>query len=366
MHTIVFYVSALGKGGAERVLVTVAEYLARQHKVVILTDCREKEEYELSSSVERISMENNSPCLGGRIGRIFRREYRIRKYMKRLNTEIAIGFTGKASVRMMIALMGKKICKITTMRTVPTDEFRSERSLSLANSCFEKADAIIFQTKDQMTSFSDVVGKKGIIIKNPIRESFCKEQFSGKRSLEVVSVGRIDKNKNQRLLIDACALVKEQEPELKLTIFGDGEDRNALISYVKELGLSDSFLLPGLVSDVGDKIYHAGAFVLSSDCEGIPNALMEAMALGVPVISTDCIGGGPRELIQDGINGYLIPRNDKKVLANRILYLLRNVEAASAMGREAQKIQEDLAHDKICERWENAIIGIFQKSRKVV
>ena len=141
-------------------------------------------------------------------------------------------------------------------------------------------------------------------------------------------------------------------PDYKLVIYGDGPQRKELEELSKELGIEESVEMPGYVSLIGDKIYNSSVFVLSSEFEGIPNALMEAMALGVPCVATDCPVGGPRYLIENMVNGILINMNDKSEMLKAIEYLLANPLQADKMGQRAKRIKEELSPCRIYSMWE--------------
>ena len=118
----------------------------------------------------------------------------------------------------------------------------------------------------------------------------------------------------------------------------------------------------GLSADVARDIKDARAFVLSSDYEGVPNALLEAMALGLPCIATDCLGGGPRMVIEDGVNGLLIPMGDEAALAEAMRRLLRDPEAAERMGRAARETAESFRPDRVFADWRQYVEDILVES----
>lgn len=158
-------------------------------------------------------------------------------------------------------------------------------------------------------------------------------------------------------MINAFAKIAGQFPEYILEIYGDGDLKEILQEQIEELGLHKRIELKGTTSHILEKVYTASLFVLTSDYEGMPNALMEAMAIGVPCISTDCKPGGARDLIKNGENGWIVPRNDIEVLAERMTSVLSCPEQSDRMAKNALEIRRTHSSKKIFDRWENFIIA---------
>lgn len=169
----------------------------------------------------------------------------------------------------------------------------------------QKVCGIVFQTKEAMNYFAKNIKKKSVVIHNPVYIKKNDFQSIVEYDKRIVNVGRLNEQKNQELLIDAFAKISDLYPEYVLEIYGDGPLKKKLQKKIEDNGLSDRVKLMGAHKDVINRIYGARLFVLSSSYEGMPNALLEAMSIGVPVISSDCPCGGPKEIIEDGINGYL-------------------------------------------------------------
>jgi glycosyltransferase involved in cell wall biosynthesis len=184
---------------------------------------------------------------------------------------------------------------------------------------------------------------------NQVNESFFDVLHSGERR-DIVTVGKLRAQKNQALLIRAFSRIAGEIGD-NLLLYGAGELENELRGLIESLHLAERVKLMGLSTDVANDIKDAKCFVMSSDYEGLPNALLEAMALGLPCVSTDCEGGGPAMMIKNGVNGLLVPMRDEKALADAMLYMLRNPEEAERMGRAARKTAEGFRPDAIFARW---------------
>jgi glycosyltransferase involved in cell wall biosynthesis len=180
---------------------------------------------------------------------------------------------------------------------------------------YKKADGFVFQTEDAAKYFEGIIKCDSKIIPNPINPKFIKEPYKGEREKNIVTVGRLESQKNQKMLIEAFGKIESKYPEYSLLIYGDGSKKEELQDLIKEKGLENKVILKGKIDDVENVIDKAKMFVLSSDYEGMPNALMEAMALGLPCISTDCPCGGPRYLMENGKSGLLVPVGNSDAMA---------------------------------------------------
>jgi len=227
----------------------------------------------------------------------------------------------------------------------------------LAKYLFRKADGIILQTEDSKTFFPKKTTKKAVVLPNPLNPEFMKDLYEGEKEKKIVMVGRIDSNKNQKMVIDAFAPIAHKYPDYKLEIWGDGEDYDSLKDYISSIKLEKQISMPGATRDVKEKIEKAGVYILSSKTEGMPNSLMEAMALGLCCISTDCPCGGPKILIQDGVNGLLTPVKDVDAMTKAMDKVLGNPEYAAKLGKQAAEIRKTLSPKKVNEQWETYLVS---------
>ena len=214
-----------------------------------------------------------------------------------------------------------KLKKIETVRNSPWNEDLGKVELLLWKMCFNRADGVIFQTQEQGEFFSEKIRKKSIILPNPVSKvCFDKQREYQKKITNFVAVGRLASQKNYPLMIKAFGKAVQENDSLKLNIFGGGSEKdiNTLNELIKSLNLENNVRLMGRSENIFDEILKKDAFIMSSDFEGMPNALMEAMALGTVCISTNC-RTGPKDLIDDSENGFLVPVNGENALAAAIL-----------------------------------------------
>ena len=220
---------------------------------------------------------------------------------------------------------------------------------------YPKADGFVFQTEKQKELFDKEIQKKSVIIYNPIKDEFLNANKSMQKENTIISVGRLVEQKNQKMLIEAFSKIAKEYPNYTLKIFGAGPLESNLKKQIEELNLLDRIILCGICDDIKTELEKAKIFVLSSDYEGMPNALIEAMAVGLPVISTDCPCGGPKELIENEKNGLLIEVGDVEDLTKKMKYLIENQEETAKMGKNAEKIQEKLHSINILKQWKSYI-----------
>lgn len=208
----------------------------------------------------------------------------------------------------------------------------------------------VFQTEDARKCFSEKIQSRSVIIPNPIPNTMP-ELFQGIREKKIVAVGRLEKEKNYFLLCDAFEKFSEEQKEYTLHIYGKGSLLQELQSYVKKLKLEDKIIFEGFQKNVLEYIKDAGMYVLSSDYEGISNAMLEAMAIGIPVIATDCPIGGARMLLENEKNGILVPMKNSEAMSNAMKKVANDEEFAKNLSLEASKVREIYSIQNICDKW---------------
>ena len=356
---IVFHLNSLGRGGAERVVSILSkEFASLGHDVTIATEWVSDNEYTISENVKRVNVGLTSEDESrSRLSKIIKRYTNLREFAKKEKPDVLISFCNKANFRATVALLGLDVKLITSVRNDPQRDYAPYK---LSTSIMKKrADGCVFQTPDAMDYFGSDFAKKSVIILNPLSEIFAKEKDFRYGSFDtntktIVTAGRISYQKNHILLVKAFNSIKDDAPEAVLKIFGDTQDsevKKELEEFIKANDLEERVFLMGLSDRVIEELKKAYMFVLSSDYEGLPNALIEAMSLGLPCISTDCPCGGSRELIEQGINGILTPVGDIEALADAMLKLIQDQDEAQKLASEASKIKNELQPEVIAQKW---------------
>lgn len=350
---IAFYIGSLSRGGAERVFVNLAAYfLSRGYRVTMITQYQGKDEYELPAGAVRVLSDLTEEETGGRLGNIWRRWAKLRRIFRRIGADVVLSAFGKNNINAILANVFLPTRVVVSVVADPKEEYPSAPMRFLARTLFRLADGIVMQTREATAFFPKRLQKRCVILKNSLNPAFVRPRYEGSRAQDIVAVGRMDENKNQRMLLEAFARIAGRFPDSRLFLYGDGPLREALTEQARSAGLSERVFLPGPVTDVPERIEKARVFVLSSFTEGMPNTLIEAMSLGLACISTDCPCGGPRDLIEDGVNGFLVPVNDADALSDRLEELLSDPGRADAMGREAAKLQEAYRPERVNGEWE--------------
>ena len=350
---LLFYINVLSHGGAERVISNVATMMSeRGHQCVLATSYPLENEYHLGKKVLRYNLVQLP------ITNFFKRNiyltYKLRSLLKKEKPDILVSFMAEPNYSACLTSFFLNVKTILSVRNDPNREYGGLFNSILAKCLFLKSDGIIFQTDDAANWFPRRIKQKGHIIFNSVDESFYKVSLDDNRS-GIVSMGRICKQKNHGLLIEAFAKIANRVSD-DLTIYGEG-DYNELKKIAEVRGISGRVHFPGLIEDVANTINHYKVYVLSSDYEGMPNALLEAMAVGLPCISTDCPCGGPRMVFNNEMKEFLTPVGDSDLLAEKLFFLLTNKSLrdkhAFNCKREANKFRPEIINNQ----WENFFIG---------
>lgn len=360
---IAFYCGSLTKGGAERVFVNLAEYFYQAgYEVLMVTQYQYKDEYALSPGITRILSDITEEETGkSRIGNFIKRFLKLRSIFKKAKPDLVMTCIGKNNLMAIATNTFLSTKVVISVVADPKMEYETKLMRFLARHYFVYADGIVLQTQDAKLFFPEKIQRKAVILPNSLNPAFAVPRYEGVRKKEIVAVGRLDDNKNHAMLIRAFSEVADQYPEYCVTIYGDGEKKEELDNLIRHFGLSHRVKLAGKSDKIRDDIYKSSIFVLTSDTEGMPNALIEAMALGLTVISTDCPCGGPKDLISHGENGYLVPVRDEKALKEQLIYCIDHPEEMKKVGINAAKIQESMNPNLVNRKWEEYFLGIMEK-----
>lgn len=343
MIKIVFVIPDMPGGGTERVVALLAnEYSRRGIPVAILLFAGKERAYPLDPRIEVVSVGGPS---GGSFTARFGRLCRMRQFYRENKHCQIWAFSAMGAVFSAVAALGQRHFFLVSERNDPTRyEHRRIRDL-----CYRRADVVVCQTEDAVKTFAEKIRRKSVVIPNPLEMK--EEPFAGKRERRIVAVGRLNTQKNHRLLLKAFASFAKKYSGYVLELYGQGELEGELKALAADLKIDGSVIFRGFSRQILSDIRSAAMYVLSSDYEGISNSLLEAMALGLPVIATDCPIGGSRMYIRDGINGFLVPVGDVPALARAMGRLAEEPALGEKLGREAAKLREELETAKIADRF---------------
>ncbi len=366
MKKLSFLIGSLGGGGAERVTVALGDYFCRKgYKVYFIVFSRVNNNYEINSDIKLEYLPENT----GDKKSIFLRIKELKRILKSQNPDYVFSL-GLGYQYLLIGNLLNKYKFILSERNAPQyfykwyEKYLSERNAPqyfykwyekyCVKYCYKKAYKVVFQTKEAQEYFGEKIYKKSKVVANPIT-NFLPEPFSGIRDKKIVAVSRLSQQKNIFMLFRAFKKVLERYPEYILEIYGKGEQKLELEEYAKKLKIYEKVFFKGQKSNVHNYIVNATMFVSSSDFEGMSNSMLEAMAIGLPVVCTDCPIGGAKMVIKNGVNGLLTPIKDEQKFAEAMIYLLENPKLAENMGRKASELRHELSPEKIAKQWEELL-----------
>lgn len=341
---IVFVLPDMPGGGTERVVALLAnEYIKMGYEVSILLFAGEKTAYPLDERIEIVRAgEASDGSLSVRIKRLFC----MRRFYRKNKGCTIFAFSAMGAVFSVIATVGIPHKLIVSERNDPS---RYEHQ-KIRNWAYGKADRLILQTEDMKHYFPSAWKDKMAIIPNPVSDDMPLP-YEGERKKRIVSAARLQPQKNQKLLITAFADFLRDYPDYELHLFGVGELEKELKELTKESGIERNVYFRGFSPKVREEMRDSAMFVLSSDYEGISNSMIEALAIGIPVISTDCPVGGSRMYIEDGVSGLLTPVGDEKALARAMKKVAGDEEFAKSLSINGRKVREKYHISKIAVRF---------------
>lgn len=358
---ICFVLPTLASGGSERVVSVLSNYWAQKEHhitIIVLDKTQFKPFYHLSENInfESIDLFRKPKSFFKKAAVTFKQICSLRKKLKQIQPETIISFIDITSLLAINAAFFLGIKLIVSERSNP---MKKDVNPILKNVnrlfFFRFADRIVLQTEHVKKYYPKSYEKKVTIIPNPVTAppiDYIKSQETEFR--RVVSVGRLEYPKGQDILLKAFANINNHYPNWKLTLVGDGNLKNELQSLCNEFQITKQVEWLGRMDNVWEVLSESDIFVFPSRYEGFPNALCEAMACGLAVISTDC-PFGPSELITNNVNGILVPVEDERALSREISKLIENRKLRKDLGQQARNIVNNYSLNKIAQRWEHLI-----------
>jgi len=360
---ILFVIPSLAGGGAEKVLIYLLQYLNRDSFCPILVVFNEKNAYanQIPKDVVRLNLKKKSPL------DFFRLIIQLSQIIRREQPGFIVSFLTYANYLTLVAnsCVHHKIPVILTEHNTLSRSLTDERlgciKKRIIKRFYPKAERIIAVSqgvKEDLISRYFLFPNKISVIYNSIdgerisdltREKVDHPWFNHKIPL-IVSAGRLAAQKNYPLLFKAIAKLKD-ETNVRLMILGDGEDRSMLEIIAGRLGISERVHFMGFQSNPYKYMARGTIFVLSSSWEGFGIVIIEAMACGIPVISTNC-SSGPDEIITNGINGLLVPVHNIDTMAQAISKLLKDEPLRKKLAEAGKKRAEDFRVEKMVRKYE--------------
>lgn len=365
---ITLVISTFDMGGAQRVMALMANYwVTHAHDVTLVSLSPQSQDwFELHHRVKRVPLNllSASAHLGQALAHNVQRVFHLRDALKRLRPDIVISFMDTTNVLTILASCGLGIPVIISERNDPHRHAMGFAWDTLRSLLYRRANALVIQSFKLRDWAGEIAGNDRVhIIPNPINpelsDSVRKARHGG-NARTVVAMGRLVRQKGFDLLIEAFSRCIGEHPEWSLVILGEGEERSTLESLIVAHGLQHRVRLAGQVPCPRHILERADLFVLSSRFEGFPNALLEAMACKLAVISTDC-PSGPGDIIRDGIDGLLIPSEDVNALTKSMDRLMGDPVERQRLETNAVDVLERFSIVKIMTMWDELVAHTRQR-----
>lgn len=346
---IVIINNGLAGGGIERASTSMANQFAKwKHEVYIVALYKSKHFLPLEPAIQFIEPQKWSD--GNRSYVLYMMKY-VRKCIKQIAPDTILAYNEWTNPYVLLALHGLKYPIYVSDRMSPLMPVPLLTRI-LKRIFYKKASGIIAQTQFAKKIISSNNNVKRIrVIPNPV--NVINVIPCPKKNI-IVTVGRLTKEKGHKYLIEAFAKIKHSN--WQLSIVGDGNQKNSLQELAKKLGIDDRIIFHGHLLNFVKQLSEARIFVLPSLSEGFPNAVIEAMSVPLPCIATRCTQAMD-ELIEDGINGILIKKEDSDILAMAIDQLIDDDKLQEKLAQNAYKVRETLSFEKIAKEYLDYISG---------
>ncbi|MAP24521.1 MAG: hypothetical protein CMM87_03205 [Rickettsiales bacterium] len=363
---ITFVISSLNSGGAERVISQLSNYLVeKNHQVTIITlaELSSKPFYQLSNLVKLRNINKKTPKNNLFIKRLFcilSRVHFLRREIHNSQPNIVVSFIDIMNITTLLSMFSSKIPVIVSERIDPNHHKIPRLYNWLRKKLYPRSYRIIVQTKCAMNFFCPEIKKKCQIIPNPNWLKPNSNKIINLVPRKIISVGRLNVQKDHETLIKAMPKVVRKFPELTLEIYGEGPLRPKLQALINNLGLAERVYLVGNRNYIQNYLNNADLFVFPSKYEGFPNALLEAMSLGLPCIASNCSGNN--DIIEQNLDGRLFQIANSPLLSKLIINLLSSYEDRKRLSKNAQLKAQKYEPEKILNQWESLFFNACEES----
>jgi glycosyltransferase involved in cell wall biosynthesis len=347
-------VSSLGDGGTERVVSALARYWHRAgHRVsvVTLSSCS-SDLQELPAGVERVAlgMLRPSPHVGAALLHSVQRVRALRRALAQGKPDVVVSFLERTNVLTLLAQIGSGVPVFVCERSDPRQRRGGGPWVVLRRLLYPRASGVVVQT-ESVAGWARAFCSRVHVIPNFVESPDGVATPGAERGpWRLIAVGRLAPEKGYDLLVDAFSRIAPDHPEWSLTILGDGPERRALEALATERCMQGRILLPGRVPDPLPFLLRAHAFALPSRYEGFPNALLEAMACGLPAVAFDC-PSGPADIVRQGHDGVLVRAEDVGGMAEALSRLMGDAGERARLGSNARAVVTRLAPEVVLDRW---------------
>lgn len=346
---IVLITDTLHPGGSERVMSILAnEFVKKSIDVEIICLRGDKSFYFLDENV-RVTYAVNCAETGKSL---FHKLIWLRRHIITSSPDVVISFMTSVYCFTLLALAGTR-CKVITSERIDPRYSKWYKKL-MRSVLLPLTKCHVVQTTKIKQYFPKSIAKKCVVIYNPINDNVFTLPPQVTPNKRFVNVGRLAAQKNQKMLIDAFKIVWDDNRDFQLDIYGEGPLRDELQQYIDDIGMSDSIFLRGTTNDILSELNKSYAFCLSSRYEGMSNALMEALCVGLPIVTTNV--SGITEIVEDGINGYIVECDSAVEYAKAMMKVISDADTSLSMQHEnRQKGKRLFDKEVILTQWLHVI-----------
>ena len=349
-----------GRGGVSRQISMLANYLVdKGHDVTLIALVVFNPCFYLSPKIKILDL--TAVELKNGI-KILNRFLAYRRALLKIQPDVSIHYNLQSAYFTASILSTKKGKIIYSERGDPYDSEYSGLLGLVRSFAIKRIHGFVFQSEGARNFFSTKIQERSVVIHNPV--SIHNELIDGVKTIQprIINIGRLHHQKNQKLLIEAFHLIANDFKDYILEIYGDGELEKELNQLIVNLNLQSQVKIYPSTKNIFNILRNSNLFVLSSDFEGMPNVLLEAMTLGVPCVSTDCRPGGARTLIENGVNGFITPVRDVEALSKQMRWVLENPDKAKIIGENAKRIAESHRPEDIIKKWESFLYKVVDSN----
>ena len=364
LKRIAFHLNCLEQGGAERVVSNLANRFVQEGiEVYIATEWTGEDEFAIDERIRRVHVGLRAEDEHrNHLSKIRRRTRYLKEFLLETKPDVLIAFAQKAIYRALMAEKGTDVPVVISIRTDPAGHYESLIDRFIIARYFDRAAGCVYQTVGQKAFFKPHLQQNSRIILNPVNEKYFDIRHPQVKEKSVVQHARLVDFKNQPMLVEAFVEVHKKHPDYVLRIYGpdslDGT-KEILEDLIKQHRAEDYVFLMGGSDELEKEIPKGEIYAFSSDWEGMPNSLLEAMAMGMPVVATDCPCGGPATVITHEENALLVPIKDPHAMAEGINRLIEDKALAKKLGRNAARLKEITNADVIFTQWKEYLEEIL-------
>ncbi len=347
---IIFVTSTLHSGGSERVMALLANCLSeRGHDIEIVCINKHIVFYPMDESVKISFVEDE-------VGESYLKKGKwLRKRIKEENPDIVIAFMLEVYCMTLFSMIGVNIPVISSERIDPYFFGKAKRFLRWL--LLRRTTHLVVQTEQIKQFISPKLQRRTSIIPNPVTNEVFHLSPNVRKENKIIAVGRLAYQKNYPLLFRAFKNVSDEFPDYQLVIFGEGPQREELEQEIDRLEMGERILLPGKTTHIIEELNKSQLFCMSSDYEGMSNAMLEAVCIGLPVVTTDVSGAS--DMVIDGKGGFIVEKGNVRQFENAMRVLLEDEHLRKKMGTYNKERAIEYKEDRIVDQWEKLILKVI-------